>query len=366
MTGPVLYSQAKATGLAQPYRHSNWFLLQDTSIIDHGSDPAPQLAAVEHASQPVFICPGLTDIHCHGGQGVSFDEPNRAAEALKVHRQSGTLYMLASLVSAELPTMLSRASALAQLCQKYSQPSQLTSALIGIHAEGPFLAASHKGAHRADYLKRANLADAQALLEASQGWLKQVTLAPELDKDVLVTKFFVAHGVKVALGHTNASYRQAKEAFAAGASILTHTFNAMNPLQHRAPGPVAAALEEKEVSLEVISDGVHLHPAIVRMLFSLAAERIVLITDAMAATGCPDGNYLLGDLAVEVSDSVARLAQNGAIAGSTVTLGTAVQRAISYGVDPESAIAAASRLANRAIGYTPQQEHYLALPASPR
>src|SRR5699024_2093452 len=137
---------------------------------------------------------------------------------------------------------------------------------------------------------------------------------------------FVAAGVQVAVGHTAADYTQARAAFAAGASILTHAFNGMKGVHHRAPGPVVAAMAEPHVTLELINDGVHVHPDVVRLAFAGAEGRIALITDAMAATGCDDGRYLLGSLEVEVRDGVARLAGGGSIAGSTLTLDVALRQ----------------------------------------
>jgi N-acetylglucosamine-6-phosphate deacetylase len=155
----------------------------------------------------------------------------------------------------------------------------------------------------------------------------------------------------VAIGHTDADYDQAKHAFEAGATIVTHAFNAMNGIHHRAPGPIAAATGTQGVVLELICDGVHVHPEVMRMLFAAAPGRIALVTDAMAAAGSADGDYILGSLAVEVRDGIARLAGGGSIAGSTLTLDAALRRAVTdVGIPVEAAVAALTETPAAAIG----------------
>jgi N-acetylglucosamine-6-phosphate deacetylase len=178
-----------------------------------------------------------------------------------------------------------------------------------------------------------------------------VTLAPEMPGGMDALRQFVDASVVVAVGHCAADYDAAIAAFDAGASILTHAFNAMPGIHHRAPGPVAAAMDCHGVTLEVINDGVHVHPAVVRLAFEGAAGRIALITDAMAATGSADGQYQLGTLRVTVTDGVARLADGGSIAGSTLTLDTALRLAVtSVGLPVEVAVQALTETPARAIG----------------
>ncbi|MBX7558171.1 amidohydrolase family protein, partial [Streptomyces sp. tea 10] len=158
---------------------------------------------------------------------------------------------------------------------------------------------------------------------------------------------------EVALGHTDASYEDAHRAFDSGARILTHAFNAMNPIHHRAPGPVAAALERQDVILELICDGVHVHPSVMSLLFASAPGRIALITDAMSATCMPDGSYMLGSLPVTVAGGVAKLTSGGAIAGSTLTMAQAIARAVTeVGVPVAEAVYAATQAPLQAIGAT--------------
>ncbi|WP_461473946.1 amidohydrolase family protein [Microbacterium sp. HJ5] len=181
--------------------------------------------------------------------------------------------------------------------------------------------------------------------------MRQITLAPELTGALAAVHRFADSGIAVALGHTSADDVVASAAFVAGASMLTHAFNGMRGIHHRAPGPVLAAVRSAGVTLEVINDGVHVHPDIVRLAFDLAPERVALVTDAMAAAGGADGTYVLGSVDVVVSDGVARLADGSSIAGSTLTQDLALRRAVmDCGIAIESAVTAVTSTPARAIG----------------
>jgi N-acetylglucosamine-6-phosphate deacetylase len=171
-----------------------------------------------------------------------------------------------------------------------------------------------------------------------------VTLAAELPYADDAVRRIVGAGARAAVGHTDATYAQSREAIEAGATVATHLFNAMRPLHHREPGPVPALLEDERVTVELICDGVHLHPAVVRLAIEAAGpDRVTLVTDAMAATGAGDGDYVLGELAVRVEDGVARLVEGGAIAGSTLTMDRAFQFVVrEAGVAIEDAVRMAS------------------------
>ena len=172
---------------------------------------------------------------------------------------------------------------------------------------------------------------------------------PSGDADAAIGQLRQA-GVRVAVGHSAVDYEQATAAFTAGGSILTHAFNAMAPIHHRAPGPVLAAAEQPGVMCEVINDGVHIHPRVVRLLHDLVGDRVVYVTDAMAAAGCADGAYQLGGLAVTVTDGVPRLDSTGSIAGSTLTMDAAVRQAVRIGIGLPDAITAATYAPAHAIG----------------
>ncbi len=292
-----------------------------------------------------WLVPGFIDIHCHGAGGSAFDDGAAGVHtALAVHRAHGTTRSVLSLVTNTGPALIASLRTIAAL-------TAADPLVLGSHLEGPFLDSTYKGAHNEALLRTADAAELDAMLEAAAGTLRQITLAPELPGSTAAIARLVDAGVAVALGHTSADYDQALAAFDAGASILTHAFNGMRGIHHRAPGPVAAAMHSTGVTLEVINDGTHVHPEVVRMAFSAAPGRVALITDAMAAAGAADGDYLLGALAVRVTDGVARLVDGGSIAGSTLTLDDAVRRAVrEVGISIEAAIEAVTAVPARAIG----------------
>ncbi|MCU1559408.1 N-acetylglucosamine-6-phosphate deacetylase [Mycetocola sp.] len=292
-----------------------------------------------------FLVPGFIDIHGHGGGGCSFDsDADGIRTALAVHRAHGTTRSVLSLVTGSLDDLIERVTRVADLAGD-------DQTILGSHLEGPFLDVGHKGAHDPAQLCAPDQAVIERLLTAARGTLRQVTLAPELPGGMDAVRQFRSAGVAVAIGHTDTDFDGARSAFEAGASILTHAFNAMNGIHHRNPGPVAAAAATPSVTLEIINDGVHVHPEVVRIAFALAPGRIALVTDAMAAAGSTDGNYQLGSLSVDVVDGVARLAGGGSIAGSTLTQDAAVRRAVTeVGIPLPVAVAAVTETPARAIG----------------
>lgn len=323
-------------------------------LLATGESSSWERAVQEHGLEPnqvvdgsdLYLTESFTDIHCHGGGGVAFEQAPEVGAALDVHARAGTTGIIASLVTNPLAELEGTLGQLARLIQAPAPGTRL----LGIHAEGPYLSPAHKGAHNPDFLLSPTPDQVERLFEASEGSLKQITLAPELDAGFAATRKCVDLGVRVAVGHTDADYATAKAAFDEGASLLTHAFNAMRPLHHRAPGPVAAAADSEHVTLELIVDGVHVHGPMVRTAFALAPGRVALITDAMAAAGCADGHYMLGSLDVDVEDSIARISGTDTIAGSTLTLGSAVQQAVAFGVPLADAVAAATVVPRAALG----------------
>lgn len=319
-----------------------WVAIQGTTIVATGTGQVPPTDRVVEASG--VIVPGFVDIHCHGGGGAAFaDGPQATGTALQYHRRHGTTRTVMSLVTASVPDLAAQVAALREVC--VADPL-----VLGLHLEGPYLSADHRGAHDESLLTTPTSRDVQTLLEAAQGYLVQITLAPELPGAEEAIGQLRRAGVRVAVGHSAVDYEQAGAAFAAGGTILTHAFNAMAPIHHRAPGPVLAAAEQPEVMCEVINDGVHVHPAVVRLLHGLAGPRVVYVTDAMAAAGGADGAYELGGLAVTVTDGVPRLDATGSIAGSTLTMDAAVRQAVQIGIGLPQAITAATSAPARAIG----------------
>jgi N-acetylglucosamine-6-phosphate deacetylase len=227
--------------------------------------------------------------------------------------------------------------------------------IVGAHLEGPYLSRVRCGAQNPTYLAAPDLADFAKLLDAGRGTLKMITIAPELPGALEVIAAAVAAGVVAAVGHTDASYEQTTAAFDAGATVATHLFNGMRPIHHREPGPVLAALDAG-VGCEVINDGVHVHPAVLRMVADRDPSQLVLVTDAISATGIGDGEYRLGGQLVSVIDGQARLTANGSLAGSTMTMDFAVQQAVQVaGLPLEVAVAAASSNPARLMGMADQR-----------
>ena len=293
-----------------------------------------------------WLVPGFIDMHCHGAGGASFDgeDIDGIRTALDVHRRHGTTRTVLSLVTASQADLEARLAIIADAADQ-------DRLILGAHLEGPFLDTAYCGAHDPSLLRAPDPDSIARLLAAGRGYIRQVTLAPELPGAAEAIRSLVAAGVAVAVGHSAASYVSALSAFESGASILTHAFNAMPGVHHRAPGPVGAAMHSPGVILEIINDGVHVHSEVVRMAFASAPGRIALITDAMAATGAPDGPYAIGSLGVTVTEGVARLTLGGAIAGSTLTLDEALRRAVTdAGIPIDQAVSAVTETPARAIG----------------
>ena len=283
------------------------------------------------------------DLHCHGGGGAGFGRsPGDAAAVAAVHRAHGTTTLVASLVTRPLDELAATLAACADLVAD--------GVLAGVHLEGPWLSPAHRGAHDPALLRDPEPADLDRLL--GTGLVRVVTLAPELPGGLAAVARVVDAGAVAAIGHTGADATLTRRAVDAGARLATHLFNAMPPLHHRDPGPVAALLADERVTVELIADGVHLHP----LVLSLAARRagrgrVALVTDAMAAAGSADGRYRLGDLDVDVDGGVARLVDGGAIAGSTLTLDRALRHAVTVaGLDLDDALDALTTTPARLLG----------------
>jgi N-acetylglucosamine-6-phosphate deacetylase len=313
-----------------------------------------------------WALPGFVDMHVHGGGGGSFTEgdPADARRAAAFHRAHGTTRIIASLVTATIDELEGRVTMLAALADE--------GVVDGIHLEGPFLSAARCGAQNPRYLTAPDVTAFKRLHAAARGWLKMITIAPELPGALDVIRAAAGVGVIAAAGHTDASAEVTADAIAAGASHATHLFSAMRPFLHREPGP-AGALLDSQVTCEVIADGVHLHDTAIRLAArAVGPGNLVLITDAMAAAGMPDGNYRLGELDVTVIEGVARLVPGpaiqtgpaglsstaphgvlGAIAGSTATMDRVVRHAITaVGLSVPEVAEAASTTPARRLGLT--------------
>lgn len=327
-----------------------WVRIEDGLVVSTGTgntwDPADRIVdAQEAAGRGAVLTPGFVDIHGHGGAGAAFDDgidAIRTARAL--HRAHGTTRAVVSLVTAPLDDLAHRVAEIAELTRSDRD-------ILGSHLEGPFLDPGHHGAHEPSLLRAPVAADVARLLEAGSGTVRQVTIAPELPGGLDAVRLIVESGAAAAVGHTDADAEMARAAFDAGASILTHAFNAMPGIHHRAPGPVLTAAADHRVVLEAIADDVHLDPHVVKLLFDSAPDRVALITDAMAAAGSADGHYDLGAVSVTVQDGIARADDTGSIAGSTLTQDVALRRAVAAGISLPVAVRGLTRTPASAIGY---------------
>ncbi|MET7359402.1 N-acetylglucosamine-6-phosphate deacetylase [Streptomyces sp. NPDC005562] len=293
-----------------------------------------------------WVVPGFVDLHNHGGGGASFTS-GTVEDVLKgvhTHRLHGTTTVVASTVTGEMDFLVERAGVLSELAEQGD--------IAGIHFEGPFISPCRKGAHSEGLLRHPDPADVRKLIDAARGQARMCTLATELPGGLDSVRLLAEHGVVAAIGHTDATYEQTVAAIDAGATVATHLFNAMPGLGHRDPGPIAALLEDERITVELINDGTHLHPAAFELAFHHAgADRVALITDAMDAAGFGDGRYMLGPLEVEVKDSVARLVEGGSIAGSTLTQDRAFKRSVTVdGLSVEDTVRAVSANPARLLG----------------
>ncbi|WP_123307206.1 N-acetylglucosamine-6-phosphate deacetylase [Cellulomonas sp. PhB143] len=329
-----------------------------------GSRWAQAVAGAAAPAGGTTLLPGLVDLHDHGGGGASFPDAATADEArvaVREHLRHGTTTLLASLVTADRATLLSRVATLAGLAE--------AGEIAGLHLEGPFLSPARCGAQNpADMLD----GDADLVAEvarAARGTLRTMTVAPEVPGVVDgVIAALAAAGAVPSIGHTDASTEQTEVAIgsartalaASGAAVrgvrptATHLFNGMRPLHHREPGPVAACLAAAargELVLELVADGTHLAHATVRsVMATVGAENVALVTDAMAAAGMADGEYALGPVRVRVEGGVARLADGGSIAGGTYHLLDVVRETVAAGVPLVEAVRSASLVPAGVLG----------------
>ncbi|MFE6361181.1 N-acetylglucosamine-6-phosphate deacetylase [Streptomyces sp. NPDC057806] len=325
-----------------------------TGVIDNGQVviEGDRIAATAQENAQVidvtghYLVPGFVDIHNHGGGGASFTSGTveDVLQGIDTHRRHGTTTLVTSTVTGDMDFLAQRAGFLSELAEQGD--------IAGIHFEGPFISPCRKGAHSEELLRDPDPAEVRKLIDAARGWARMVTLATELPGGIDSVRLLAEHGVIAAIGHTDATYEQTVEAIDAGATVATHLFNAMPALGHRAPGPIAALLEDDRITVELINDGTHLHPASLQLAFHHAgADRVAFITDAMDAAGFGDGRYMLGPLEVEVADGVARLVEGGSIAGSTLTLDRAFKRAVTVDrLSVEDAVKALSANPARLLG----------------
>ena len=294
-----------------------------------------------------LVIPGLVDIHVHGCAGADFSDGDYAGlvrMARYLARRGVTSFAPASMT---LPyDALDRAFHAAARLRREGLADGAR--LMGIQMEGPFLSREKRGSQNPAYLRLPDWDRFLRLYDAAEGLLRIVGVAPELPGAVEFTRR-ASEKCRVSVAHTAAGYDQAAAVFDAGATHLTHLFNAMSGIHHRHPGPIGAASERENVTAELICDGIHVHPSAVRMAFRLFPGRICLISDALRCCGMADGSYSLGGQEILLSGGVARLT-GGAIAGSAADLYQCMRRAVSFGIPREQAVWAATALPARVIG----------------
>ena len=289
-----------------------------------------------------YVIPGLTDLHFHGCVGEDF------SDATPDGLQKMADYELSRGVTQICPAgMTLGEDQLTRICQNaaaHRAKNPGGAELVGLHLEGPFLCKAKKGAQNEAFLHDPDPAMLHRLQQAAQGMVKLVTLAAEQPGALEFIRSAQEDGITVSLGHTTADYDTARAAYEAGARQATHLFNAMPPFTHRAPGVVGAAFDHPQVKVELISDGVHIHPSVVRAVFQLfGAGRVILISDSLRATGMPDGRYPFGGQEIEVHGNRATMADDpNTLAGSVSDLMACMRSAVSFGIPLHDAVRAAA------------------------
>lgn len=296
---------------------------------------------------------GFIDMHIHGGAGHDVMEGTpEAITAVELHlARHGTTSYCPTTVSAKMDLTLRALEHFANEIEAVANRNtrELRARPLGIHLEGPFISKEKAGAHPLDCITEASVKSFNRLWDAARGHVKVMTIAPELDGAEEVIREATSRGVCVSLGHSNATLEQTRRGIAAGGRHVTHIFNAMRPLNHREPGIAGVALAEDSISAEMIVDGVHVHPEIVKLFLKAKGDRAVLVTDAISATGMPDGQYQLGGFVVEVKGDVCT--SHGKLAGSVLTLDRAVRNVMKFtGATLETALRMATLSPSRTLG----------------
>ncbi len=277
------------------------------------------------------LAPAFFDVHIHGAAGHDVMEatPEALGKVSRFLAGRGTGNFLATTVTAPIDSTLRSLEGLAKLLQQAQTGDWSGAQPLGIHLEGPFLSHAKRGVHPPQHLLTPDIALFDRLFEAAEGHIRLMTLAPELPGAAEFAAHAVAKGVRISVGHSNATAAETNTALAAGATSATHTFNAMRPLDHREIGILGTVLTTDTLYAELICDGIHVHPSLVKLWWRAKGnQRGILITDAMSAAGMPEGEYMLGEFAVQVSNGQATA--NGVLAGSVLTLDRALQNFVSY------------------------------------
>ncbi|MDP9727191.1 MULTISPECIES: N-acetylglucosamine-6-phosphate deacetylase [Alicyclobacillus] len=323
--------------------------------LGHGAPPNELFSGLAYHqvdARGQWVVPGFIDMHVHGANGADvMDGTSSAIEKIgQFHIQHGTTGWLPTTLTAPIEALEKsiQASGIAQQTAWRSGSAQV----LGVHLEGPFLSPSKMGAQNPVFVQPPNISIMKRLLETVPGLVRKVTLAPEQPGALQLIQFLREEKVIVSIGHTVASYEETIKAFEAGATHATHVFNAMNSIHHREPGAVGACLLSQNVICELIADGHHVHPEVLKLVMRLKGkDGVILITDAIGATGKPDGVYQLGGMNIVVKQGISTLQDSQSLAGSTLTMDEAIRNMmIQVGVTLFEAIQMASLTPARELG----------------
>ncbi len=328
------------------------------AAIGHRDEIRVPADAVDYVAAEMTVVPGFVDVHIHGAGGHDVMEGtaralDRIAATVARH---GTTSLVATTVTAPIEETCHSLEGIARYIRNHEElkepqeNTKLAAEIVGIHLEGPFISKVRRGVHPPDSIARPSVEVLQKFLDAADGLVKIVTIAPEIPGACELIEYAVAARIVAAIGHTDADYDQARAAIQAGARHAVHMFNAMRPFAHRDPGVVGAILTDPEVTAEIIADGVHVAgPTIQVLLGCKGFDTVLLVSDGIAATAMPDGNYRLGNFEVTVRDGVARNSE-GKLAGSTLTLDRALRYLVALGVPLKDAVRMATVLPARRLG----------------
>lgn len=334
-----------------------WLLFQQGKIahVGEGAVPADMQKTHRHTGLDAdgqWLVPGFIDIHVHGADGaeVMDGHPDAIRKIARFHAKYGTTGWLPTTLTASIPALERSLAAIQQV--RMAADAADGAAVLGMHLEGPFIAPEKVGAQNPAFIREPSISVLERLTSISPGLIRKVTLAPERSNALDVIRWLTQHDIISSIGHTNGCFADTMHAIDAGATHATHLFNAMSGLHHRDGGTVGACLVSDEVICELIADGHHVDPDVIKLVVKLKGkERIALITDAISATGKPDGQYQLGGLDILVKDGTSILKEGGHLAGSLLTMDAAVRRMVSrVGVSLSDAVVMASTTPARELG----------------
>lgn len=325
------------------------------AAIGHRDEMRVPVGADDFVASGLTVVPGFIDLHIHGAGGHDVMEatPRALDRVTSAVARHGATSIVATTVSAPIEETCRSLEGIARYIREhesYTGDARPVAEILGMHLEGPFISHAKRGVHPPDSLVPPSVETLQKFLAAADGLAKIVTVAPELPGATELIEAIVAAKVVAALGHTDANYDQACAAIHAGARHAVHVYNAMRPFEHRDPGILGAILTDPEITAEIIADGVHVAgPAIQVLIGCKGVDSVLLVSDGIAATGMPDGNYRLGNFDVNVKDGVCRNSE-GKLAGSTLTLDRAIRNLVALGVSLQDAVRMATILPARRLG----------------